>query len=320
MRLRRGVAIGAAAWLGACALGPDPRGVPSLLDDYRREGPAFALTGIPNNLSGISYSAESGTHFLVENGAGNLYEYSSDLGSQLRKFRLVGGPSRDFEAVAVLGNSEFALAHEQNRVLIVTIPAGAADRELSVDPSDPEVQELVLPTPSKQNRGLEGLCYDPAGNAGGGTFYAVQESSPRRIYRFDRPADDANASFADGSLRVEEPFDAEAVFAGIADDLSGCAYDPRSGRLLVLSHRSSVLVDVSPRGEVVRVLRLPGAFWRGAAQYEGITLGPAAELFLVSEPALFQRASRALIFEYTGSGARSNRGGDARRAQEGPVP
>ncbi|NRA01746.1 MAG: SdiA-regulated domain-containing protein [Myxococcales bacterium] len=319
MRLLRGVAIGAAAWLSACALGPAPRGGPSLLDDYRRAGSAFALAEIPNDLSGISYSPESGTHFLVENGAGNLYEYSSDLRSQLRKFRLVGGPSRDFEAVAVLGNSKLALAHEQNRVVIVTIPAADADTELSVDPNDPEVQELVLPTRAKRNRGLEGLCYDAAGNAGGGTFYAVQESSPRRIYRFDRPADGANASVADGSLRVQEPFDAEEVFSGIAEDLSGCAYDPRSGRLLVLSHLSSVLVDVSTEGEVVRVLRLPGVLRRGAVQYEGITLGPGGKLFLVSESALFQRASRALIYEYTGAGERSNRGRDAERVEEGPI-
>lgn len=297
MRGRRAVAVCVGAFWCACALSPSPRGISSPLDDYRREGGAFALSEIPSNLSGISYSAESGTHFLVENGAANLYEYSPNLQTQIRKLRLVGGPSRDFEALAVLGNSQLALAHEQNRVVVVTLPEGAADGELSVDPSDSGVQELALPLRSERNRGLEGLCYDPSGNAGAGTFYAIQESSPRRIFRFNRPVDGANASFSDGSLRVEEPFDAEAVFSGIADDLSGCAFDPRSGRLLLLSHRSSVLMDVSTDGEIVRVLPLPGALRHGAAQYEGITIGPDGALFLVSEPAFFQCGSRALIYQ-----------------------
>ena len=202
----REIAICVAALSSACAHGSLRSGGVSLLDDYQRDSGAFALDEIPQDLSGITYNPDSNTHFLVENGAGSLYEYSADLAVQLRKLQLVGGPSRDFEAIEYLGDGYLALAHEQNRVVVVRIPAGNEDGELSVDPLDARVQEFTLPPRAMGNRGFEGLCYDPSGNAGGGTFYALQESSPRRIYRFDRPADAGNRSVEDGTFLFEEPF------------------------------------------------------------------------------------------------------------------
>lgn len=290
--------MAALSLLSACTFGavaPDGR---SPLDYYVRANGSFALAEIETDLSGIAYSEASGTHFLVQNGAAMVYEYSADLRTLLRTIRLSGGPSRDFEGIAWLGGSEFALANELNRVVLVRIPPERSVLEVSVEPGDEGVQEFVLPPPGRRNKGLEGVCYAPAKGGGPGTLFAVQESSPRRVFRFARPAHGNDASWADGSLAVDEPFDAESVLDGVADDLSGCAYDPRTGRLLIVSHKSSLVVDVSLHGDVVRKLPLPGRLRRGAWQYEGITLGPGEALFLVSEPSPLSRASRALVYRY----------------------
>lgn len=282
--------------LAGCGLISASNELASPLDGYRRDGRAFPLADVGPNLSGITYVPELRRFLLVQNGGARLYEYAPDLRTRTRVLQLRGGPTHDFEAVAWLGGSRIALAHELNRVVIVHLPEAPDAADLDVDPSRDDVVELVLPPPSRGNRGLEGLCFDPDGNAGGGVLFALQESSPRRIFRLQRSRPGTALDVAAVPLAIDEPFDAEAALEGIVEDLSGCAHDPRTGRLLVVSERSSVLLDVGLDGTVVRRLRLPGVLRGGAAQYEGVALGPGAALYLVSEPAFYQSTSRAVVY------------------------
>ena len=293
-------AIAVVLALAGCGLIPAPDDRASPLDGYRRDGRAFPLADVGPDLSGITYAPELRRFLLIQNGGARLYEYTSDLRTRTRVLQLRGGPSNDFEAIAWLGGSRIALAHELNHVVLVHLPQAPDTYDLELDPSRDDVVELVLPPPSRKNRGLEGLCFDPDGNAGGGILFALQESSPRRIFRLQRSRPGTTLDAAAVPLAIDEPFDAEAALEGIAEDLSGCAHDPRTGRLLVVSERSSVLLDVRLDGTVVRRLRLPGVLRGGAAQYEGVALGPGAALYLVSEPASYQRTSRAVVYRPVG--------------------
>lgn len=295
-----GTAIAVVLALAGCGLISPSNEHASPLDGYRRDGRAFPLADVGPDLSGITYAPELRRFLLIQNGGARLYEYAPDLRTRTRVLQLRGGPSNDFEAVAWLGGSRIALAHELNRVVLVHLPEAPDAYELEVDPSRDDVVELVLPPPSRGNRGLEGLCFDPDGNAGGGILFALQESSPRRIFRLQRSRPGTALDVATVPLAIDEPFDAEAALEGSAEDLSGCAYDPRTGRLLIVSERSSVLLDVGLDGTVVGRLRLPGVFRGGAAHYEGVALGPGAGLYLVSEPALYQRMSRAVVYRLVG--------------------
>jgi uncharacterized protein YjiK len=295
-----GPAIALVLTLVGCSAIPAPDHGASPLDAYRRDGRAFPLVEVGPDLSGITYAPEFRRFLLIQNGGARLFEYEPDLRTRTRVLQLRGGPSNDFEAIAWLGESRIALAHELNRVVLVQLPQAPDAYDLEVDPARDDVVELVLPPPSRGNRGLEGLCFDPEGNAGGGILFALQESSPRRIFRLQRSRPGTALDTTAVPLTIDEPFNAEAALEGIAEDLSGCVFDPRTGRLLILSQRSSVLLDVRLDGTVVRRLRLPGVLRGGAAQYEGVTLGPADALYLVSEPAAYQRTSRAVIFRLVG--------------------
>jgi uncharacterized protein YjiK len=276
-----------------------------MLEHYVSQGRSFRLPGVRTNLSGITYNRDTGTYFLIQNGGAHLYEYSGDLRTKIRQLRLTGAHSDDFEAIAHLGGSEFAVATEINHILVFHLPDYVPGEVLSLDPADPGVQELVLPPRRRWNKGIEALCFDPDGNAGTGTFYALQEKAPRMIFRFHRPTHSNDLDYADGSLQFDHPFDAEIVFDGVATDLSGCEFDRRTGRLLIISHQSSKVVEVTLDGQIVGELRLPGIWRGGAAQYEGIALGPLDALSVVSEPLFGTWPSRAAIYRF-GAPSRSS--------------
>ena len=82
---------------------------------------------------------------------------------------------------------------------------------------------------------------------------------------------------------VTEAFDAEGLLAGYADDISSCLYDPRSERLMVLSHESRQVVDVGLDGTVYGTLEvelLPD----GSRKPEALTLHDSGDLIVGGEP------------------------------------
>ena len=98
----------------------------------------------------------------------------------------------------------------------------------------------------------------------------------------------------------------------MASDLSGCEFDRRTGRLLVISHQSSKVVELTLDGQIVGELPLPGVLRGGAAQYEGIALGALDALFVVSEPLFGTWPSRAAIYRFNAPSRSSNVGSPVR--------
>ena len=83
-----------------------------------------------------------------------------------------------------------------------------------------------------------------------------------------------------GNLQVLEPWDADEVFDGIADDLADIAFDSTNDTLLLLSQESSLLMRVSPdSGAVLESLALTGSRY-----FEGVTFFDGCRIAVLAEP------------------------------------
>lgn len=254
-----------------------------LLSHYSADAPAFDKPEIGGNLSGVTYNHDTNTYFMVRNNALEIYEYSADFATLHRVINISGTNNNDFEGITYLGNFEFMIVHEANRGLIISIPDNNATN-VGANPNSADVQQFTLPPRSVSNNGLEGVCYDPQGNSGSGTFYAVQEKSPMKLFKFDRPDHSNNVRYDDGSLAVVELFDAEVVLSSIATDLAGCTFNLQTGRLLLISQEGRKIIDIDLLGNLIDEMPLDGANSGGAPQYEGITFGENSRIIVVSEP------------------------------------
>ncbi len=270
------VALGGASPQGGATVTAAP------LDGYVRTLGPLELAGIAN-ASGITWKPETDTFFVVTNGSHTLYEYTADLSTRLRDISLDGGPT-DTEDVAYLGADRFAVVDEGNEVFVVKIPAGATSADLSA--GDAERYRVSAP-PAPVNRGLEGVAWRPDVGPRG-QLVVCQEGGvtgvPIRVLFFQRGASAGSYDHADGSLLVDEPWDALAMLGGVVTDLAGACYDASSSTLLLLSQESSRLLRVAPEtGELLDQRDLAGS-----PQYEGVTLADEGRLVVVSEPNLVE--------------------------------
>lgn len=250
---------------------PSQWSIASVLEHYDAPSTNVVLTEVRYNASGVTYNSDTQTYFVIQNNTGFIFEYDISFSKLLRKIQIFNLPDDDTEDIVYLGNQEFAIANESNQIVIFKLVPGQTRLDLNASLSS--VQVLQLPKATKKNNGLEGVCY------GNNFFYAVQEMKPKKVYRFSRPKsqnDYANPI----SLGVREPFNTDAVMKHRLSDLSGCYVDPQSMNLLVVSHESSRIMEISSVGRIIQMLDLP----RYPEQYEGITMGPDGEMVLLSEP------------------------------------
>lgn len=312
--------IGTATFVYACNDGTfdsDPRTVTievlpaSPLDEYEVARTA-GFTQIAKDLSGIAWNPDTGTYFVIANDTTTIdgrkvqiFEYLADLTTLVRGIKITHADASspfedkdayDAEDIAYLGNGDFAIAFEghrsddqyiPNRICIVHIDAATA----SVNANPGQCIRIILPNPTFDNNGIEGLTYDRAGNGGLGVFYATQEKNPITVWRFNRPADRTTIRDHDAASEcaLGVPFDAVALLESrfIISDLSGVMFDDRTGRLLLVSDEGQALVDVDLSGRVIGQFALPSSLEGGADQYEGITLGKDYSLVVESEPNVF---------------------------------
>jgi uncharacterized protein YjiK len=254
--------------------------------DYVPAGEPIALPGIVN-ASDIAWKPATDSFFLLLDRVPEFYEYGPDFGEPLRVIAIENGPV-DAEALAYLGAHDgldrFALGVEANEnvVLVFDLAPDAS----SVDMNDAVVQTLEpAEAPAVVNKGYEGVAYAPGVNGAPDWLYACQEGEPGetpiRVLRFPYLPDGPRSStFRDGSLEVEEPWDAVEKLGSVAGDLSSLYFDVETNTLLVLSDRGSRLLRVDPSsGELLDQLVL-----ERSPQYEGVTLASGGRLVVVSEP------------------------------------
>lgn len=130
-------------------------------------------SGNPTNFSDITYSPDTGTLFIIDNGNQDVYEYSV-TGTYLRRITL-STEFLDTEGITYLGSNKFAIVEEGvKHINIVSIgPTTTAITKAST---------LQIITPSAPagnlgNTGFEGVAYNSALNV----YYLVKEMSSRQV-------------------------------------------------------------------------------------------------------------------------------------------
>ena len=232
------------------------------LSDYREIAPITELQFVPDDLSGITYNYDSNSFYLIRNNVTTIWETTTSY-QLIRTIDTVDNFG-DSEDIVYLGNQEFAIVSEESVLYVGYIPPGNTD--IVIDPAD--FQRITF-APDGGNQGPEGVAFDITTQS----FFIVKEENPRKLYTFVRPA-----STADVTITPSEPFDAQTTpNPRLTQDMSGVAYNPATGRLLILSDRDHRVMDIALDGTVYGTLDFPNE------QYEGIAFDGLGRLHLVGE-------------------------------------
>jgi len=281
-----------ALWLAACDWETSLVGKP-ILRQYRERLLKRRLPDIANNASGVTWDAERGSYFVIENTEAKLHEFGPEFATRVRSFDLRDATGPDTEDVVALGGGQVAVVTEENLLHVIQLPGFGEEGPVTVL----ETYRPLAP-PAVANRGLEGVAYVPPRAGRAGRFFVAEEGGgkdPRarmRVVAFDRRSGGAAAarfSVEDSTLAVREPWDAEQGLAELLTDLSGLGYDARSRTLILAGDEVPRLVQVDPEsGRVVDQLD-----FEKLHNVEGVALGAEQQLVLVAEP----NAVEAFAFE-----------------------
>lgn len=252
------------------------------LPDYHVDIEARPVAGIDDDLSAIDYAADRKRLLAVTNAPPiKLVEMDSD-GKVSAQYPLNG--FEDVEGLAYMGDGLIVVTDEvQQQLVIFRLP----DRPgMPIDKQD--AASLALPLGSStHNKGFEGVTYDAAHDR----IFVAKERDPRQLYAVSGIKTSLGGTLR---LKVEDLNDwiDRSVFA---KDISDLHFDARTGHLLVLSHESKLVIELSEKGEMVSFRTLlghVGDLKESAGQAEGLTLDDAGALYVVSEPNLFYRFTK----------------------------
>jgi uncharacterized protein YjiK len=245
------------------------------LPDYRVEIEAKPIAGF-EDISALTFDPERRSLFTVTNENPELIELSLS-GEVLRRIPLSG--FGDVEAVEFISPGIYVISDERSRRLF---RVHVDDSTQWLDAADSE--QLNLNSGRDDNKGIEGLAYDPLGHR----LFVAKERDPLRILvveGFPRrgygPAVEVSVQGdqqRDGALQVR--------------DLSALQFEERTGHLLALSDESRLVLELDLAGQAISSLLLwPGmhGLRRWVPQPEGLAMDDQGVLYLVSEPNLFYR-------------------------------
>jgi len=239
------------------------------LPGYRAVLQGKPLQGLEDDeVSGLTYSAESDTLFTVTGKYPQLIELTLD-GQVLRRIDLLGFANP--EGVEMLSDGRLAIIDERKRTL-TTFKLSALTRRLEFA----DLPSFDLGFIDAGNKGFEGIAWDSRNER----VLLGKERGPLGLFSLPFPGEDG----ATGTL---EPISSGHLFLR---DISSLTYDPRTGHALVLSDESSLLLEVDALGEPVSFISLSrgmNGLRGGIEQAEGVTMDAAGNIYIVSEPNLF---------------------------------
>ena len=239
------------------------------LPGYRAVLQGKPLQGLEEDeVSGLTYSAESDTLFTVTGKYPQLIELTLD-GQVLRRIDLHGFANP--EGVEMLSDGRLAIIDERRRTL-TTFKLGALTRSLEFA----ELASFDLGFADAGNKGFEGIAWDSRNER----VLLGKERGPLGLFSLPFPGEDGAA----GTL---EPLSSGHLFLR---DISSLTYDARTGHALVLSDESRLLLEIDEQGEPVSFISLArgmNGLHQGIGQAEGVTMDAVGNIYIVSEPNLF---------------------------------
>lgn len=238
-------------------------------EHYQVEIEAKKISGIKRNISSLTYSKTSNTFFSTTNYPPAIVELSKD-GDLIRTVPL--DFMKDAETIEHIEGNTFILADEKDYAIYAV--------ELNDDSKVTVLKKLKLSLQdSPTNSGFEGLAYSPNDQA----LYFFKEKDPIAIYK-------VKGFLGVGNLHI---IDDKLLHSNLTTkDVSAADFYAAGGTLLIASHESKVVKEISLSGEVIDRMYLRKG-WHGLKedikQAEGIALDDKGDLYIVGEPNLLYK-------------------------------
>lgn len=249
---------------------------PLALSQYQNPTDFADLTSIAN-LSGITYNPIAQEYISVHQD--KFCRLDSNF-NELFCGSLACGDCEDISYLGINGDFyEYAIVEEggsEGSVIIVQAPI--ATNNIRLDQNS--TQSLTYAATAGGDSG-EGVAYDAINNI----FYVCIEDPDMQVLAFNRPMNNNDATYSDGSLIVTEILSSIQLnsILGAFADLSSCYFNHQTGRLLLMSDTAHNLSDVDLSGNLMDQISLPDQ------QVEGFTFNAAFDqLIIVSEPNNYQ--------------------------------